>query len=93
MSKEKHKETGWARHQHFGLRQEWLDLYLADKKGWPQMGLLGNRQVESLAVWLKTAGLVDKSGQTTWLDSLFTAHGTSNTKLWQLLWVNVVDLH
>jgi hypothetical protein len=90
LSKEKHKETGWARHSIFGLRQEWLDLYLADKKGWSQMGLLGNRQVESLAVWLKTAGLVDKSGQTTWLDSLFTVHGTDNIKLWQLLWVNVV---
>ncbi|TEB13786.1 hypothetical protein [Pelotomaculum propionicicum] len=90
MNKGEAEKTGWARHQHFGLRREWLELYLADKKGWPQAGLLGNRQVDALRVWLKTAGLADGSGRPTWLDELFTARGTGSLELWELLWVNVV---
>jgi len=54
------------------------------------LGLLGNRQVDSLAVWLETAGLVNKPGQPTWLNKIFTVRGTGSLDLWQLLWVNVV---
>ncbi|MGI9862646.1 hypothetical protein SDD30_14805 [Moorella naiadis] len=58
-------EKGWSRHQHFGLRREWLELYLADRQGWRGSSILGNRQVDSLAVRLKTTGIEDSSGRLT----------------------------
>lgn len=51
------KVTGWSRHQHFGLRYEWLEHVLQNPKGWEQSTTLGIRQVESLKVWLRTGGI------------------------------------
>jgi len=81
---------GWARHQQFGLRQEWLELYLDRPHEWETTGALGNRQVQALKVWLKTAGLVDKAGRETFLASLFRAQGLEAMLPWELVWVNVV---
>lgn len=83
-------ETGWARHNIFGLRREWLDLYLADRQGWRDRSILGNRQVDALETWLKTAGLEDSRGRLTPLGKQFAARGTACRSLWELLWVNVV---
>lgn len=83
-------ETGWARHSTFGLRREWLDLYLSNPRRWRDRAILGNRQVESLAAWLKTADIEDCSGDLTPLGKRFAAQGTSSRALWELLWVNVV---
>lgn len=83
-------EKGWSRHQHFGLRQEWLGLYLSDRVGWRRHSFLGNRQVDSLATWLKTAGIEDSSGCLTRLGEQFAARGVDCLALWELLWVNVV---
>lgn len=83
-------ESGWARHSIFGLRKEWLDLYLSDRCGWRYRPVLGNRQIDSLAIWLKTAGIEDSSGQLTPLGEQFAMRGTAYRPLWELLWVNVV---
>ncbi|RJX19216.1 MAG: hypothetical protein C4570_05555 [Ammonifex sp.] len=83
-------DTGWARHSIFGLRREWLDLYLGDRRGWHSRQVLGNRQVTSLEAWLKTAGIEDSSGRLTPLGEQFVAKGTGDRSLWELLWVNVV---
>jgi hypothetical protein len=86
-----HKELkGWSKHQHFGLRQEWLELYLNHPKDWDRSGQLGNRQVDSLRVWLKTTGLLDKNGNETFLCGLFRKKGLDNLLGWELLWINVV---
>lgn len=50
---------GWAHHQHFGLRKEWLDDYLQYWPEWEANVSLGNRQVDSLKVWLRTTGVED----------------------------------
>jgi len=62
---------GWSKHQHFGLRREWLELALVEPETWPDTKALGNRQVDPLEVWLKTAGLLDRQGQKTFLWELF----------------------
>lgn len=82
--------TGWNNHRNFGLRQEWLELCLAEPDTWPQANMLGNRQVMSLRVWLKTAGLVDHQGRQTPLWELFRQEGTGFLPAWEKLWVNVV---
>lgn len=83
-------EKGWARHSIFGLRREWLDLYLGDSQGWHNRSILGNRQADSLERWLRTAGIEDGSGRLTLLGEQFAAKGTAYRPLWEVLWVNVV---
>ena len=85
-----YEEKGWSRHQHFGLRKEWLELYFSDRKSWRQNSILGNRQVDSFATWLKTAGIEDKKGNLTALGMEFLRRGVNDLSLWELLWVNVV---
>ena len=84
------KITGWSRHQHFGLRKEWLEMYLKHPGEWEVTGGLGNRQVQSLKVWLKTAGLQDGRGKETFLGTVFRQRGLEKILSWELLWVNVV---
>lgn len=81
---------GLARHQHFGLRKEWLDDYLQYWPEWEANISLGNRQVDSLKVWLKTTGLENKYGKVTPLGQLLRKYGTNWLKLWELIWVKVV---
>jgi len=83
-------ETGWARHSIFGLRHEWLDQVLLDPEGWCHRTTLGNRQVDSLRVWLRTGGIKERSGKLTFLGEQFISRGSSHLPLWELLWVNVV---
>ncbi|HED00228.1 MAG TPA: hypothetical protein ENN18_07585 [Proteobacteria bacterium] len=84
------KLRNWAKHEIFGLRKEWLGLYLDDPSGWKKSPRLGNRQVESLNVWLRTTGLVTREGRETWLCRAFRERGVEDLRLWELLWVNVV---
>ncbi|NYE57524.1 hypothetical protein [Carboxydothermus ferrireducens] len=81
---------GWARHQHFGLRREWLQYYLDHWPDWERGASLGNRQVQALKVWVKTAGLEDRDGRLTPFGQLFRREGVDCLPLWELLWVKVV---
>jgi len=81
---------GWKRHQGFGLRREWLQLYLEKGSAWETAGVLGNRQVEALRAWLRTAGLEDRAGRKTRLGIRFAQVGLADPVAWELLWSNVV---
>lgn len=81
--------TGWARHQHFGLRSEWLDMYLVDPDGWHDKCTLGPRQVQALDVWLTTCDLRERGGEETALANLFRALGPQADLAWQILWANL----
>lgn len=81
---------GWTSHNSFGLREEWLNIYLSDRTGWRYRSNLGNRQIDSLAKWLRTTGLEGHDGCMTPLGEEFASRGTAYRPLWELLWVNVV---
>lgn len=81
---------GWCKHNSFGLRKEWLQLYLNYPSEWEDKELLGNRQVQSLKMWLKTGGLENSQGKETWFAEIFRAQGMEAILPWELLWVNVV---
>jgi len=83
--------SGWARHSIFGLRQEWLELYLSKPREWRLGTTLGNRQLDSLAMWLRTGGVEDRMGRQTALGKQFAMRGTAYSPLWELLWANVVS--
>lgn len=82
--------TGWAPFNTFGLREDWVALYLREPAQWQDRGGLGSRQVESLARWLRIGGLVDSAGRETPLCRLFRNTWPAEALAWQLLWVNVV---
>jgi len=88
LSREIEKLQGWAKHNSFGLRTEWLKLFL-DNREWAATSLLGYRQVDSLSTWLKTSGLVDKRSSETHLCDMFHSMGVSMDLPWETLWVNV----
>jgi hypothetical protein len=82
-------ETGWTRHRAFGLRREWIELYLRHPADWRESGALGNRQVMSLDQWLITTGLLTRRDGETRLCSLMRSRGTGSQVLWALVWANV----
>lgn len=79
--------SGYTRHQHFGLRKEWLQLYLDHPSDWQNVGHLGVRQIQSFAVWLKTLGLLDLRGKTTELDYWLRKADLDTPLPWAFLWV------
>jgi len=84
------QHTGWSRHQTFGLREEWVQIYLSSPHSWFESSELGNRQVQSLQAWLKTSGIIDPHGHETDLYRLFQEKGTEYQLAWEILWVNIV---
>jgi hypothetical protein len=81
--------TGWARHQHFGLRSEWVALYSEHPTEWKHSGLLGPAQIRSLCEWLVTTGLTRRDGTGTALAALADSPERI-VEMWAMMWVNVV---
>lgn len=65
-----------------------MEWYYRESGEWKQR--LGNRQVESLQAWLKTAGLEDRASRATPLAERFIARGFDDPATWELVWVQVV---
>ncbi len=86
---------GMNRYQTFGLRRPWLEHFFANKENCFTMGTLGNRQYDSLKVWLRESGLLtaagkgDKSGVTTPLFDKLQAMGGGNPLTWAIIWTNL----
>ncbi len=86
---------GMNRYQHFGLRRPWLEHFFANKESCFTMGILGNRQYDSLKVWLRESGLLtvsgkgEKSGVTTPLFDKVQPLGAGNPLTWAIIWTNL----
>jgi len=86
---------GMNRYQHFGLRRPWLEHFFANKEDCFTMGQLGNRQYDSLKVWLKEAELLlpDGKGKSAGVASpLFEKLqplGAGNPLVWAIIWINL----
>jgi hypothetical protein len=84
------QRTGWKKHETFGLRKEWVHVYLSSPRSWFESSELGNRQVQSLQAWIRTSGFIDAHGHETDLYRMFQEKGTEYRLAWEILWVNVV---
>lgn len=82
--------TGWAKHSIFGLRQEWLEQFILNPDDWSRHAILGNKQVDSFGVWLRTCDIQERSSKLTFLGEQFISLGVRYLPLWELLWINVV---
>ena len=86
---------GMNRYQHFGLRRPWLEHFFANREDCFTMGILGNRQYDSLKVWLREGGLLsasgkgEKSGVPTPLFEKVQPLGGGNPLTWAIIWTNL----
>lgn len=86
---------GMNRYQTFGLRRPWLEHFFANKEDCFTMGVLGNRQYDSLKVWLRESDLLtasgkgEKSGVTTPLFDKIQPMGAGNPLTWAIIWTNL----
>lgn len=80
---------GWKKFEGFGLRNQWLQLYLDHPTDWSELNILGNRQIQALREWLKTGGIVSKNGVETSLAAEFRERGINGRQSWEKFWVNV----
>jgi phosphoadenosine phosphosulfate reductase len=86
---------GMNRYQTFGLRKPWLEHFFTYKNACFSMGQLGNRQYDSLKIWLREAGLLstankgEKSGLPTPLFEKLEPLGPFNPLTWAIIWANL----
>ena len=86
---------GMNRYQHFGFRRLWLEHFFTNRENCFTMGVLGNRQYDSLKVWLREGGLLtasgksDKSGVPTQLFYKIQPLGAGNPLTWAIIWTNL----
>lgn len=73
----------------FGLREDWLKIFLDDPKNFWQNGRLGSEMVKSFGMWGKDSGLLDKDKTPSANVEKFFALGADNLKLWGCLFVNL----
>jgi len=81
-------------YEHFGIRREWLEKFLNDFEKWADNSGLGNRQFESMVLWLKHAELIDdksnkKKQNITKLCEKLIKIGVDNLLTWAIIWVNL----
>ena len=74
-------------YQHFGIRKEWLDGFLADPMNWWHSDKLGNRQFDSMKLWLKHA-LLFKNNHISKL-GLYLAQNCNEQTIWEIVWLNL----
>jgi len=86
---------GMNRYQTFGFRKPWLEHFFEYKSDCFTMGQLGNRQYDSLKVWLRESGLLsiankgEKTGMPTPLFEKLEPLGPFNPLTWAVIWANL----
>ena len=86
---------GINRYQHFGFRKPWLEHFFEYGSDCFTMKQLGNRQYDSLKVWLREAGLLstakkgEKTGLPTPLYDKLKPLGAFNPLTWAVIWANL----
>ena len=85
--------TGLNPYQHFGLRQAWLDHFMSEGVDCFGLGVLGNRQYDSLKVWLKESEILksekDKTLTITPLGEKLISFGPYRPITWAVIWANL----
>lgn len=85
------KKPALSRFSTFGLREEWIALFLERPLDWASSGLLGPKQIDALRSWLKVAWLIDEYGNETELTRSFRSKGRRDLETWQLVWVSIAN--
>ncbi len=86
---------GLSPYETFGFRREWLEHFFEYEMECFTQGQLGNRQYNSLKIWLRQAELITttkrngQSGTTTPLFEQLRPLGAGNPLVWAIIWTNL----
>jgi len=78
--------SGIDRYRTFGMRQEWLHLFMQKGEGWADNSPLGNRQVQGFRNWLIDAGLWEQERPTPLGEAVIRQRNPGDHHLWRILW-------
>ena len=79
-----------SKFQTFGLRRNWLVFFLQNLNNWFSKTNLGNRQIDSLKVWLRESGLLDKNNKPTTIAQLLSKMvNKCELLVWEIVWTNL----
>lgn len=87
---------GINRYQHFGLSTAWLEHFFEMRNECWNSNQLGNRQYDSLRVWLREAEIIDSNarggefGQITPIGESLIELGPYNPLTWAIIWTHLV---
>lgn len=73
----------------FGARQEWVESFLLSSKNWLITNNLGNKQFDSMKVWLREMELLEKQDISPKFEILSKIFPKNNILVWEILWVNL----
>lgn len=88
------KQQNIDRYKNFGLKTEWLEMYLLDLDNFWESGhgLNPTYQVPSLKNWLKDADIIDEKCKATELGKVLASLYTNRPDLvWQIVWINLTS--
>jgi len=86
---------GINRYQHFGLQISWIEHFFEMQNSCWTSNQLGNRQYDSLKVWLREAEIIDGNsrsaeyGQITALGECLIEMGPYNPLTWAIIWTKL----
>jgi len=76
-------------YQHFGMRQRWLDEFLAQPDSWWRTNSLGPRQFDAMKTWLADAELLPPIRSQS-LAERCSAFRNPAGLTWAVIWCNLV---
>lgn len=77
----------------FGLRSDWISVYIDEKENFRSTGALGTKMVPSAISWLREARLMQASPSTKpdRLLEMAIQKGCESSILWDLIWFNLAN--
>ncbi len=83
-------KSGIDRYNTFGLRGDWIDMYLSDTENYWGNNGLGTKQVPAMQNWLKDAEIIDGKNEITKLGKLLVQIYQDRPQLvWEIIWINL----
>jgi phosphoadenosine phosphosulfate reductase len=79
-------------YQRFGMRKEWLGKFLVFQDEWVDHSNLGNRQADSMLMWLRHAELMTGTGRSIGVTDLATKlakYSQDSPLIWAIIWANL----
>lgn len=86
-------KTGIDRYNTFGLREEWMDMFLSSPNDYFEGNNsgLGVKQLPAMVNWLKEAEILDSNKKITEIgDTLIKLYSCYPDLVWEIIWINLV---
>ena len=80
------------KYKNFGLRGEWINVYLMERENLSLTSSLGNKMIESGKAWMRQAFLMnDKNCEPKKLLLVAEKYGSDSRMLWDAMWIGLAN--